>query len=87
MFNFPKTTTAKEVQQNYRRVFDLAKKTKEPIIVMRNNKPDVAILDVKRLEEMEAVIAVLKSREEAKTGRSKVLKGTLADLWHEIQAD
>lgn len=87
MFNFPKTTTAKEVQQNYRRVFDLAKKTKEPIIVMRNNKPDVAILDVKRLEEMEAVIAVLKSREESKTGKSKTLKGTLTDLWHEAQAD
>lgn len=83
MFKFPKTTTAKELQQNYRKVFDLAKQTQEPIIVMRNNKPDVAIIDAKKLEEMEAILAVLQSREEVKRGKTKVLKGSLVDLWHE----
>ena len=87
MFSFPQTTTAKEVQQNYRKVFDIAKKSKEPVIVMRNNKPDVAIMDVKRLEEMEAIIDILTSRREAKKGKSKALKGSLVDLWHEVQAD
>lgn len=84
MLGFPKTTTAKELQQNYRKVFDLVKKTKEPVFVMRNNKPDVAIIDAKKLEEMEAILAVLQSREEARQGKTKVLK-SLVDLWHESQ--
>ena len=52
---------------------------------MRNNKPDVAIVDAKKLEEMEAILAVLQSREDARQGKAKVLKGSLADLWHEAQ--
>lgn len=87
MFSFPKTTTARELQRNYRDIFDLAKKTKEPIFVMRNNKPDVAIIDVAKLEEMEAILAVLESREEARAGKAKILKGSLTDLWHEAQKD
>lgn len=79
MFTFPKTTTAKELQQNYRRIFDLVKKTKEPVVVMRNNKPDVAIVDAKKLEEMEAIFAVLQSREEIKAGKGKLLR-SLKDL-------
>lgn len=85
MYSFPKTTTAKEIQRNYRKVFDLAKKTGEPVIVMRNNKPDVAILDAKKLEEMEAILAVLESREEARRGKVKLLKGSLRDLWNDAQ--
>ena len=87
MFTFPNTTTAKQLQQNYRKVFDLAKKTKEPVIVMRNNKPDVAIIDAKKLaelEKMEAVAEVLQSRDEARQGKTKELK-SLVDLWHEAQ--
>lgn len=79
MFSFPKTTTAKDIQRNYRKVFDLAKKTGEPVIVMRNNKPDVAIVDVKKLEEMEAILEVLESREEARLGKVKLLR-SLKDL-------
>lgn len=79
MFSFPKTTTAKDIQKNYRKVFDEAKKTGEPIIVMRNNKPDVAIIDAKKLEEMEAILAVLESREEARRGKVKLLR-SLKDL-------
>lgn len=85
MFTFPRTTTAKELQQNYRRVFDLAKKTQKPIFVMRNNKPDVAIVDAKQLEEMEVIISVLQSREDYKKGKTKILKGTLLNLWYEAQ--
>lgn len=84
MFSFPKTTTAKDLQKNYRKVFDLAKKTGEPVVVMRNNRPDVAIVDVKKLEEMEAILEVLESREEARKGKVKLLR-SLTDLWHEAQ--
>lgn len=87
MFAFPRTTTAKQIQQDYRSIFDLVKKTKEPVFVMRNNKPDVAIVDAKQLEEMEAIINILQSREDYKKGKTKILKGTLLDLWHEAQKD
>ena len=81
---FPKTTTAREIQRNYRKVFDEVKKTKEPVFVMKNNKPEVAIIDAKKLEEMEAIIAVLESREEARVGKAKTLT-SLAKLWNEAQ--
>ena len=82
---FPKTTTAKELQKNYRKVFDLVKETQEPVFVMRNNQLDVAIIDAKKLEEMQAIMDVLQSREEARQGKAKVLKGSLVDLWNEAQ--
>lgn len=79
MFALPKFTTAKELQKDYRRIFDEVKKTGEPVVVMRNNQPDVAIVDAKKLEEMQAILDVLKSREEARAGKVKLLK-SLKDL-------
>lgn len=79
MFTLPKTTTAKELQKNYRKVFDEVKKTKEPVVVMRNNKPDVAIVDANKLAEEQAIMDVLLAREEIKAGKGKVLK-SLKDL-------
>ncbi len=76
---FPKTTTAREIQRNYRKVFDEVKRTKETVFVMRNNKPEVAIVDAKKLEEMEAILAVLQSREDVESGKGKVLR-SLKDL-------
>ena len=46
---------------------------------MRNNRPEVAIIDAAKLEEMEAIIAVLESREEARAGKAKLLR-SLKDL-------
>lgn len=85
MITFPDMTTAREVQRNYRKLFDFVKKTKRPMVVMRNNKPDVAIVDYKSLQELEATIAALTSREEARQGKTKVLRGSLTELWHESQ--
>lgn len=76
---FPRTTTAREIQRNYKKVFNTVKKTKETVFVMKNNRPEVAIVDVKKLEEMEAILAVLESREEIKQGKGKILK-SLRDL-------
>lgn len=84
---FPKTTTAREIQRNYKKIFDTVKRTKEPVYVMKNNKPEVAIVDAKKLEEMEAILEVLQSYKEAKEGKTKELKGSLVDLWHEAQKD
>lgn len=87
MFVLPKTTTAKDIQKNYRKIFDEVKETGKPVIVMRNNQPDVVIMDAKKLEEMEAVMTVLQSREEVRAGKGKLLSGSLTDLWNETQKD
>ncbi len=55
------------------------------IIVMNNNKPDVAIMDFNKWEEEQAIMDVLQSREEARRGKAKLLKGSLADLWNEAK--
>ncbi len=79
MLSFPRTTTAREIQRNYRKIFDLVKKTKEPVVVMKNNKPEVVIMDAEKLSEMEAILAVLESKADADAGRVKLLK-SLKDL-------
>ncbi len=85
MFTLPRITTSKVLQKNYRQIFDEVKETKEPVVVMKNNKPDVVIVDPEKLEEMEAIIAVLQSREASRQGKAKELKGSLVDLWNETQ--
>lgn len=87
MFTLPKTTTAKEIQKNYRKIFDEVKATGEPVIVMRNNQPDVVIMDAKQAAEKEAILAVLESHQDHLEGKTKVLTGSLTDLWHKAQKD
>lgn len=41
----PLTTTATELQRNYRKVIRMVKKAKEPVTVLSNNKPEVVIMD------------------------------------------
>jgi len=79
MLTLPAFTTAREIQRNYRRLFDAVKMSKKPLIVMRNNKPEVAIIDIKKLEELEAVASVLRSLKEIKEGKAKLLT-SLVDL-------
>ena len=52
MFTFPKTTTIREIQRNYKKVFEQVKKTKEPVVVLKNNKPDIVLVDIQALQEM-----------------------------------
>lgn len=59
----PNTVSVSDIQKNYRKVFDRAKQTKEPVIVLSNNKPDVAIVDYESLEEMRKASAEKEIRE------------------------
>lgn len=78
-----------DIQENYRKIFDKAKATKEPVVVMRGNKPEIALLDVntleelnKKLEELETADALRAIEEgdiELKKGKTIVAK-SLADL-------
>lgn len=83
--------SASEVQKNYRKVFDQAKSSKKPVIIMVNNKPDVAVMDIKMLKDLEAKIeefelaqalkAIEEGENELKTGKLKTLDvGSLANL-------
>ena len=86
MFTFPEFTNSRQIQRNYRKLFDQVKKTKKPLIVMRKNKPDVAIVDIGKLEELEAINTVLASFKEAKKGKAKELK-SFVDLISEAKKD
>lgn len=43
--------SSSELQKNYKKVFNEAKRTKKPIVIMRGDEPQVAIVDIKVLEE------------------------------------
>ena len=43
-----------DIQRNYRRIFNKVKKNKKPVIVLTNNTPDVAIVNIKELEKLYA---------------------------------
>jgi prevent-host-death family protein len=85
----PKTVSVSDIQKNYRKVFNTAKRTKEPVVVLYNNKPDVVIIDYEAFESLrktayEAEIedtlnAVEEGRKEYKAGKTIKAK-SLADL-------
>ena len=85
----PKTVSASDIQKNYRKVFNTARRTKEPVVVLSNNKPDVAIIDYEAFENLrkaayEAEIkdtlkAVEEGRKEYQAGKTIRAK-SLADL-------
>ena len=85
----PNTVSVSDIQKNYRKVFDRAKRTREPVIVLSNNRPDVAIVDYESLEELRKVSSEKEIREtlriikqgekEYKEGKAITAK-SLADL-------
>ena len=83
-------TSIEKIVRNYRTLFDWVKKTKKPLFVLRRNVPDVVVVDVgwlKNLEEKlnqaeeERILGMAKGAEkELKAGKAKVLT-SLANLW------
>lgn len=88
----PKTVSSSDIQKKYRKIFDEVKKTKEPVIVLHGNKPDVAIVDFNYLEKLkqasyekelkEAIKAIREGDKELKTKKIKVFR-SLANLLDE----
>lgn len=74
----PNLTTTREIQTNYRTIFNQSK-SKGPVVVMTNNKPDVVIMSIADAEyllektqeiEMRAALQAIKSYKRAKqTGK------------------
>lgn len=46
----PKTASSKDIQRNYRALFDEVVSTQEPLVIINNSKPEVVILSVKMYE-------------------------------------
>ncbi len=69
-----------DLQKDYRKIIDKAKRTNQPILVMRGSTPEAFILDTavmnkmsKRLEELEredTLKIVSEGRKEAKAGKT-----------------
>jgi len=85
----PKTASPRDIQRNYRTLFDEVKDNEEPLVVMNNNQPDVVVISYKQYkiftrsqEEHEqdmARTAILNYESEKKAGKLKKLS-SLADL-------
>lgn len=85
----PKTASPRDIQRNYRTLFDEVKDSEEPLVVMNNNQPDVVVISYKQYEALirsqeeheqdMARVAILNYESEKKTGKLKKLS-SLADL-------
>lgn len=79
----PKTYSSRDIQRNYRNIFNEAKKS-SPIVILTNNKPDVAIVDIHYLEAMQDKVrqveledtleAIATYQKEKKQGKLKKLE-------------
>lgn len=48
----PKTASSRDIQKNYRGLFDEVIKTQEPLFVLNNNKPEVVVVSLTKFEEL-----------------------------------
>jgi len=73
MFN---TISARQIQREYKKVLQRANKTKEPIIVMSNNKPLGAIIGLDQLGKLQIEATLKGALEEYKAGKTKTISTT-----------
>lgn len=76
MFN---TVSARQIQRGYKKVLEDANKSKEPIVVMSNNKPLGAIISLDLLEKLRLEAVLEKALKEYKAGKTKTIS-TIAEL-------
>lgn len=79
----PKLTSAAKMQREYKKVLDTVKETREPVVILRRNKPEAAIIDIETFEELsqkaanfdelKAIEAISESEAEYKAGKAKRL--------------
>ncbi len=51
MLSSTDTTSARNIQRNYREVINKVIRTKKPVIVISHNQPEVAIIDMKTFSD------------------------------------
>lgn len=80
----PKLTSAAQIQRSYKKVIETAKETKEPVVILRRNKPEAAIVDIETFkeisqkaalfDELKAIEAIKQSEKEYRAGKAKKLR-------------
>lgn len=73
------TISARQIQREYKKVLRDANKSKEPIIVMANNKPLGAIIGLDLLEKIQLEMVLNEALEEYKAGKTKTIS-TMKEL-------
>jgi PHD/YefM family antitoxin component YafN of YafNO toxin-antitoxin module len=48
----PKTVSSRDIQTSYKAIFEEAMSFHEPIVVMKNNQPQVAIVSIDYLDDL-----------------------------------
>lgn len=64
------TISARQIQREYKKILQKANKSKEPIIVMSNNKPQGAIIGLDLLEKLQLDLVLKEALEEYKAGKT-----------------
>ena len=73
------TISARQIQREYKKVLNQANKSKEPIIVMSNNKPLGAIIGLDLLEKLQLEAVLKEALAEYKAGKTKTIS-TIEEL-------
>ena len=68
MFN---TISARQIQRDYKKVLQEANDSKEPVIVMANNKPLGAIIGLDLLEKLQLEAVLHEALKEYKAGKTR----------------
>jgi len=74
--NMLHTVSARQIQREYKKVLENANKSKEPIIVMANNKPLGAIIGLEMLEKIQLQLIVKQALKESKSGKIRIIETT-----------
>lgn len=77
---FPQMVSTSELQRNSAKVIRMAQRGSDPVIVVRNNKPEVAVISIKRLKtliEKETDWETKDALEAIREGEEALKSGTL----------
>lgn len=78
------TISARQIQREYKSVLEQANKSKDPIIVMSNNKPQGAIIGLDLLEKIQLDLLLEQGMKEYRAGKTKRI-ATREDLEKEFE--
>lgn len=76
MFN---TVSARQIQREYKKVLQKANQTKEPIVVIANNKPVGAVVGLEILERLQIEAVLDQALADHKAGKTKTIS-TIEEL-------
>ena len=85
------TISARQIQRDYKKVFERVNKENKPIVVITNNKPVGAIISLDLLDKiaksMKLELIVNEALEEYKAGKTKTIstREELEDFFDEVR--